>query len=128
LAEQGLVIEVEGLEELSKALQKYPREWQTIAKQSLGPGMALLESESKKEAPVDTGALRSSIGSEIMGGLGSEVVGKVGSNIEYASYQEYGTRYQPGKPYLRPTLEKYRDKVIKMFEQGIAKTLKRLGL
>lgn len=126
MAEPGITLKVEGLEELQKALQKFPKEWQKIARQSLGPGMALLESGAKKEAPVDTSRLMTSIGSEIVRGPGSEIIGKVGSNVEYASFQEYGTRYQPGKPYLRPTLKRYKDRVVKMFEQGIAKALKRL--
>ena len=128
MADPGIVIKVEGLDNLQKALQKFPKEWGKIARQSLGPGMGLLETGSKEEAPVDEGILRASIGSEIVKGPGSVIIGKVGSKLEYAPYQEYGTRYQPGKPYLRPTLKKYKDKVVKMFEKGIAKALKRLGL
>lgn len=126
MAEPGLVLKVEGLEELQAALAKFPKQWQQMANQALKPGLVLLESEAKKEAPVDTGRLRASIGSEILRASGSEIVGKVGSSVEYASYQEYGTRYQPGKPYLRPTLSRFGGKVVKMFEQGIAKVLKRL--
>lgn len=121
-----IVLKVEGLEELQKALQKFPQEWKRTTSEALGPGLALLESGSKKEAPVDTGALRASIGSEIVRGSGSEIIGKVGSSLEYAPYQEYGTRFQPGKPFLRPTLARYKDKVVKMFEEGISKALKRL--
>jgi len=126
LVEPGITLKVEGLEELQKALQKFPKEWQKIARQSLGPGMALLETEAKQLAPVDTSRLMTSIGSEIVRGPGSEIIGKVGSNVEYASFQEYGTRFQPGKPYLRPALKRYKDKVVKMFEEGISKALKRL--
>jgi len=128
MADPGVTIKVEGLEELQKALKKFPKEWAKIANQALKPGMAVLESGAKKEAPVDTGALRSSIGSEIVKGSGSEIIGKVGSTLSYAPHQEYGTIYQPGKPYLRPTLKKEKNRVIKMFEKGIAKALKRLGL
>lgn len=126
MVEPGITLKVEGLEELQKALQKFPKEWQKIARQSLGPGMALLETEAKQLAPVDTSRLMTSIGSEIVRGPGSEIIGKVGSNVEYASFQEYGTRFQPGKPYLRPALKRYKDKVVKMFEEGISKALKRL--
>lgn len=128
MADPGIVIKVEGLDELQKGLKKFPKEWNKIARQSLGPGLGVLERGSKQEAPVDEGILRASVGSEIVKGPGSVIIGKVGSGLEYASYQEYGTRYQPGKPYLRPTLKKYKNKVIKMFEKGIAKALKRLGL
>lgn len=128
MAEKGVTIKVEGLEELQKALKKFPKQWQSTARRALGPGMGLLETESKDEAPVDEGILQASIGSEFVKGPGSVIIGKVGSNLEYASYQEYGTQYQPGKPYLRPTLKKFKGKVVKMFEKGIAKALKRMGL
>jgi len=126
LAEKPIVLEIEGLAELQAALKKFPQEWKRTTSEALGPGLALLESGSKREAPVDTGALRASIGSEIVRGPGSEIIGKVGSALEYAPYQEYGTRFQPGKPFLRPTLERYKDRVVKMFEEGISKALKRL--
>lgn len=128
MADPGIVIKVEGLDELQKALKKFPKEWNKMARRSLGPGLGLLETGSKEEAPVDEGILRASIGSEIVKGPGSVIIGKVGSKLKYASFQEYGTIYQPGKPYLRPTLKKYKDKVVKIFEKGIAKALKRLGL
>lgn len=124
MAEPAMVVKVEGLEELQKALARFPKEWERTARQALKPGLALLESGAKKEAPVDTGRLRSSIASEVVKGPGSEIIGKVGSSLEYAPYQEYGTRYQPGKPYLRPTLAKEKNRVIKMFEAGIKQALK----
>lgn len=51
-------------------------------------------------APVDTGALRGSI-SASAGGM----QGQVNSGVEYAIYQEYGTRYQSGTPHMRPAAE-----------------------
>jgi HK97 gp10 family phage protein len=123
-----LVIEVQGLEELQKALAGYGAEWDKVAKEALGIGLATLESEAKKKAPVDTSRLQSSIGSQIQRAAGSEIVGKTGSNLEYASYQEYGTRYQSGKPYLRPALEENLSNVVRQFEEGIDRALKHLGL
>ena len=126
--EGPLVIEVQGLEELQKALAGFSGDWEQIAGEALNIGLITLESEAKKLAPVDTGRLRSSIGSEVQRAAGSEIVGKVGSNLEYASYQEYGTRYQSGKPYLRPSLERNLNKVVRQFEEGIVKALKKLRL
>lgn len=128
MASQPPVIVVEGLDELEKALANYSGNWKKIAGRALGPGMAVLVSDARREAPVDTGRLRSSIGSEIVMGSGSEIIGKVGSKVEYASYQEYGTRYQKGKPYLRPAVEKNRNRLVKLFEDGIARALRELGL
>jgi len=129
------VIEIQGLEELQQALKKFPGEWERIGMEALGAGMALIASDAKTRAPVDTGRLMSSIGSaEHADGVfevsrtGSQIIGKLGSNVEYASYQEYGTRYQSGKPYLRPALEAKKDEAIRIIEKSIANILKRLGL
>ena len=126
--EGPLVIEVQGLKELQEALKDFGDHWDEIAHEALTPGLAALESEAKKLAPVDTGRLRASIASEVQRGAGSEIIGKVGSNVEYASYQEYGTRYQSGKPFLTPALERNVNRVVKLIEEGIDKALKNWGL
>lgn len=63
---------------------------------------ALWESEAKQMAPVDTGRLRNSIehhpeGTDTM---------VVETDVEYAVYQEMGTRYQTGTPFMQPSGEK----------------------
>lgn len=46
----------------------------------------IVETDAKKNCPVDTGTLRRSITSEI-----HDKYGEVGTNVEYAPYVEYGT-------------------------------------
>ena len=92
-----LVLEVGGLEELQKILQKFPREWQSNANRVMMPGLAILENEVKTTARRDMGHAAASVGSEVQRGLGSEIIGKVGSSLkEYGAYAlEYGRR--PGR-------------------------------
>lgn len=54
---------------------------------------------AQRYAPVDTGYLRRNINyySEDNG-----FTARVKSGAEYAGYQEFGTRYQPGTPHVRP--------------------------
>lgn len=54
--------------------------------------------QEKALSPVDKGLLRSSIKWEKEGK--SEIVG--GTNVEYAIYQEYGTRKMSAQPFMRP--------------------------
>ena len=82
-----------------------------------GTEKALLElaiqtaSQAKTLAPVgSTGELKNSITYKTLtagGGLDT-FVGKgeaiVGSNLEYAIYQEFGTRYMAPHPFLRPAI------------------------
>lgn len=60
-----------------------------------------IEARAKALAPVDTGALRNSIQTEIKGPLQATV----GTNLEYAAYQEFGTRYQKGHPFMTPAFD-----------------------
>ena|ERR1051326_525959 len=60
-----------------------------------------IEAEAKTLAPVDTGMLRNSIQTDIEGPLKATV----GTNVEYAAYQEFGTRHQKGTPFLTPAAD-----------------------
>lgn len=62
-----------------------------------------VETAAKRLAPVDTGRLRSSITHGVSGN-GDTLRADIYSDVNYAIYQELGTRYQSGKPYLRPAL------------------------
>ena len=86
-----LILEVEGLDELQKALEKFPGEWRASANRVMMPALAILESEVKTTARHDLGQTVASVGSEVQRGLGSEIIGKTGSSLEHAPYAlEYG--------------------------------------
>lgn len=74
-----------------------------------------LKSQAQRFAPVDTGNLRQSIITRATGPLESEI----SSTADYAVYQEYGTRHQPGTPHMRPALE--------AVEPGFIAAMERLG-
>jgi HK97 gp10 family phage protein len=60
-----------------------------------------IEARAKSLAPVDTGLLRNSIQTEIK----SPLHAVVGTNVEYAPHQEFGTRFQKGKPFMTPAVD-----------------------
>lgn len=66
------------------------------------------EALAKENAPVDTGTLRRSITHEVQGRSGGVEEGewyvRIGTNIEYAVFQELGTRNHAAHPFLRPIL------------------------
>ena len=70
-----------------------------------------IEAKAKALAPVDTGLLRNSVQTKIDGPLKATV----GTNIEYAPYQEFGTRHQRGKPFLTPAADEQK----KEFEKDV---------
>lgn len=60
-----------------------------------------IETQAKKNAPVDTGRLMNSITTEKVEGAETLRV-VVGSDVEYALYVEKGTKDMEGQPFLIP--------------------------
>lgn len=98
----------------------------------------IVTTQAKSLAPVDKGMLRASIMYKTAGGksggleggprLTSEPKvggGVVGSNVDYAVYQEFGTRHMAPQPFLRPAVEIARKgntaEVLKKIERENAK-------
>lgn len=66
-----------------------------------------IEGDAKALAPVDTGALRSSISTSISGdGRSGQMAAEIGPTVEYGVYQEYGTSTQPGTPFMGPAYDR----------------------
>ncbi len=84
----------DGLNDIAKDLQG-----QKFRRDMLRATLFVLR-DSKKNAPVDTGRLRSSIQSSIRRKtiFGRGVVGVVGSNVEYAPFMELGTKHTKMPP------------------------------
>ena len=100
--------------------------------QSLKKGMAEIKDavqqsalgtqrEAKIASPVDTGRLRASIHAEIVT-RDTVIQGAVGSNVQYAGFQEFGTRYIKPRRYLGGAFDRYKD----VFARAIDQIMKRL--
>lgn len=107
----------------------------------------IVEAEIKAQAPVDTGALRKSIGSQLTSDDGRAVV--IGTNQKYAPYVEFGTgqfaeygngrktpwAYKSGNKFYRTTgskpnkfmrggFRKSKDKALTALKSAMAEVLK----
>ena len=71
-----------------------------------------IEAKAKQLAPVDTGLLRNSLQTRVDG----PTKATVGTNVEYAAYQEFGTRHQKGKAFLTPAADEQK----KEFEKDVS--------
>lgn len=56
-----------------------------------------MQQKAQRQAPVDTGHLKRSIGVEIKN---SGFEGRVDAGAEYAGYVNYGTRYMAARPFM----------------------------
>lgn len=76
----------------------------------------IVERDAKMLAPVDTGAMRNSIASEMV----DDLTGQVSVGQEYARFVEYGTSRMAAQPFLTPALEGNRAE----FQREIAELFK----
>lgn len=88
-------------------IDKYPRELQNNVAKEIAKSTLAIESEAKRNIPVDTGRARASIVSEIQPNRG-----EVGSNVEYVPFIEFGTYKKAARPFLFPAWNAQRLKFI----------------
>lgn len=102
-------VDIKGVAELHRAVVKGANVIQDL-EHSIAKNGSEMQQEAMRQAPVDTGHLKRSISLS-----GDSLSAEIESKSEYAPYQEYGTRFQPGKPHIRPAFEKQKP----IFEQDI---------
>lgn len=79
-----------------------------------------IESGAKQNAPVDTGRLRASIAATVgQPGLRAQV----GVYVDYAVYQELGSRYLAARPFLFPAVEAERARFIERLKAVLSGAL-----
>lgn len=97
-------MKITGVQALLKAMatKSKPNVIPNAAQKVVKKHGALMQQEAQRKAPVAAiagGTLKRSIEIEILDG---GYTAKVAPHTHYAVYQEYGTRYMSGKPYIRP--------------------------
>lgn len=131
-----------GLKSLQKKLDAMSSP--KIYEKALGQSGLIVEAAAIKKVPVDTGMLRSSIGTQVDI---SKLEARIGTVLEYAPYVEFGTgifaaggngrktswSYQNSKgqwittkgqraqPFLSPSLRENKEKIIEKFAQVLNK-------
>ena len=85
-----------GIDLLEASLTKKMRAKERAAKVVKSHG-GKMQANAMRFAPVDTSYLKNAITLDV-----SATEAAVESTAPYAVYQEYGTRYQPGTPHIRP--------------------------
>ncbi len=99
-----------------------------------------LTAQAKSLAPVDTALLKNSLTwktNKAKGtGIGNitenpkDFEGFVGTDVQYAIYQEFGTRYMKAQPFMKPAMNivkgKAKNIIIKAANDEMGKKLKRI--
>ncbi len=116
-------MDVEGLEKLQAKIEQIVRGLRgNKLVQAIKTGTLLVQRDAKINATtyprVQTGRLRASITPAVRRS-GAEVRGVVGSKVDYAPYQEFGTRFFAARRYLRRAVDANRDDIIRLINQAI---------
>lgn len=98
-------VRITGINELRIGLQKKMN--LDAVKRVVKKNGADLQKKAQKNAPVDTGTLKESIGLDISDG-GLTATSK--ARAKYAPYQEYGTRFMEAQPYMKPAFNTQKEK------------------
>lgn len=84
-------------------------------------GALVFERGAKGRAPVDTGKLRASIVSEPDDNEAG--LAHCFTNTEYAPHQEFGTAYQPGTAFMRPTMDSDASQIFRVMAEAYKELL-----
>jgi HK97 gp10 family phage protein len=110
--------EIRGLKETQKGVTRIAQGLRgSPMLQAMRDATMIITAEAKRNAPVDTGRLRASIIPEVR--QGNPIEGVVGSNVEYAPYQELGTKFMKGKFYLRRAFEENIQRIKTIFDRAV---------
>lgn len=98
-------IRVVGIEKLQKKLKNNIH--LDDVKKVVRHNGAEMQEKAQRNAPVDTGHLKRSIGIEIRD---SGMTAEVQPTADYAPYVELGTRFMEAQPYLKPAFDDQKEK------------------
>lgn len=89
------------LRDLERDLEKGAAKVEAAAVKIVAKVALDIERDAKAIAPVDTGNLKGSIGSDIAG-----LTAEIGPTASYSGFVEYGTSKMHAQPYMGPAAEK----------------------
>lgn len=116
-------MELVGVDELLKQLEQLGRKGSSIENKALKQAGELMANEMRKEAPVDTGALRDSIEvSNIKTKKGRKRV-EVGPTVYYSRWVEMGSSKMTGTAFMARTYEANKSQAQKIIIDELRKGL-----
>lgn len=107
-----------------KGLSKLLEQFKDLQDISFGPalqgGAYILQAESMRNAPRDTGFLINSHQSVLVNDKRAELQ----ITAKYAVYQEFGTLKQPAHPFVRPAIETKQTEIVRYIRDSIEASIK----
>jgi HK97 gp10 family phage protein len=123
----NFTMHLEGVEELNNALREIGDRATGLAlRKAAEAGAEVIADEAKQRAPVKTGQLRESITvapGPMKQGKAEYRIGP-GKKAWYGSLIEFGTKFIPARPFLRPALDVAKDEAQEAVTKSLRHTLR----
>ncbi len=112
----GFTVVLEGQEDLIKKLNKINKGVNRILVRAMKKAAAPIIRAAKAKAPFDTGELRDHIGVSVNAKPGNValIVGPTRGTF-YGGFNEFGTKNQPARPFMRPAFDEKKKVAAKIF-------------
>lgn len=121
----GIRVEVEGIEEARMKFDQVARDLSGPPfEDAMHQATLIVTRDAKINAPVDTGRLRASITPEVVT-RDTVVQGIVGSNVEYAPFQELGTKYIKPRRFLYRALVENAERIYRLLGDTVARIVRK---
>lgn len=115
-------IEIKNIKQLTSALKSHPDLFIKEFQKALAKAGLVVEIESKKVTPVDTGRLRASISTEL-----KSLMAIISPHTNYALYVHEGTRYMKSRPFMKWGAESAEGRIQQIFLEAEENVLKRIA-
>ena len=118
-------LKIIGTNRLIARLARFPKDIEKASADGISNIIVQIRDDAKALCPVDTGSLKSSIRKQTYAKPAGHILRygisaggyvtnpKTGRKVDYASYVEYGTSKMFHKPFMRPAIERHKDKLTK---------------
>ena len=120
----GFRIDVSEINQLAVELTQAGGSVGARASQVVRKTALAVEATAKQFAPVDTGALRGSIGVDLFGdGRFGQVAAEIGPTVDYGAHVEFGTSRQAPAAYMGPALDRHTPGFVSALEKVTGEVL-----
>lgn len=111
------------MKDLERLFKGVPDKLAVAIKESFNEAGELIVKDAKSICPVDTGNLKNSISKKVISqgdAIGLEII----ADADYANFVEYGTSKMVAQPFIRPSMEKNRDKVTELLKKSVQRAFR----
>lgn len=128
--QRKLHVAIEGADEVIKILENMGAAASDVLEQAAQAGGQIVLEDAKNRCSVNTGALKASLhiekGKSKKPDVKQEVKISPGKQEYYGTFVELGTTRQAARPYLRPAVDKNKEKIAEAVTQEIARAIGRI--